>query len=509
MAIEDMVLLNMTFDRHGLDEVLFQLKHSQDFYPQVASKIVNNVKGVHVLEKNHVYTDLKDRLIQLSSDMKLELDYHLAPEGTLNVVKSQNYLQQLEDELKKIKDIQDQLILEKDENEKTLEMLRKLSLSEVSFDQLEDCQYICTRFGRFARQNFDKLKYYEERPFIFHKLGGDHNYIWCCYIVTKNLQLEVDNIFQALGFEEIKIPSFVHGTIEDAKKELKSEIDAMEEYILRMEQKITILRETHKVDILKLYSTIHYLKEMEEYKEFVVDYENKYAVYGFVSKRIIKEFKERFHDVEGIEFQELPHNILELQDISAPVVVHNAKIVEPFEVVSKVKQTQNIDTTIAFAILYYTVFIVFLGDLGVGAVMALLGLLLRKKNYGKLLLSLSIATLLGGFIYGNVFYTISLYSGLVFPLSFIYRIIDGLVLLVAGTYTIHTAESIYGKHSTLDKFLSMKGICGLLIFYALLVYFISYYEVHLNISIKPFAIVIVACLILIVFNSIIKKKFIK
>ena len=56
--------------------------------------------------------------------------------------------------------------------------------------------------------------------------------------------MEVDNIFQALGFEEIKIPSFVHGKLEDAKKELKDEIDAMQEYILRMDQKMTILRET-------------------------------------------------------------------------------------------------------------------------------------------------------------------------------------------------------------------------------------------------------------------------
>ena len=37
MAIEEMVLLNMTFDRHELDEVLFKLKGSQYFYPQSAS----------------------------------------------------------------------------------------------------------------------------------------------------------------------------------------------------------------------------------------------------------------------------------------------------------------------------------------------------------------------------------------------------------------------------------------------------------------------------------------
>ncbi len=53
------------------------------------------------------------------------------------------------------------MIQEKDENEKTLEMLNRLSLSEVNLDQLLECQYVQARFGRFKRQNLDKIKYYE------------------------------------------------------------------------------------------------------------------------------------------------------------------------------------------------------------------------------------------------------------------------------------------------------------------------------------------------------------
>lgn len=509
MAIEEMMLLNMTFECNKLDEILYRIKDIPYFYPQLSTKIVNNVKGVHVLEENHIYTDLKDRLIQLSSDMKLELNDHLTPERSLNIKDSQSYLLKLENEIKKIKDVQDQLILEKDENEKTLEMLEKMSLSKVNLDQLINCRYVCTKFGRFQRHNLEKLKYYEGHPFIYHELGRDHHYIWCCYVVTKNVQLEIDNIFQALGFEEIKIPSFVHGTIEDAKKELKNEIHAMEEYILRMEQKMAVLKETHKIDILKLYSTIHFLQGMEKYKDYVVDYQSQYAIYGFISKREMDTLKSRFEDIEGITYQVLPNNILESHDVKAPVVVHNAKIVKPFETVSHVKQSDKIDTTIAFAILYYAVFIVFLGDLGVGAIMAVLGLLLRKKNYGQLLLSLGIATLIGGFIYGQAFYTISLYQGVGFIIPVVYRVINALVLLMTGTYTIRAIQAMCMDSMIIDKCLSFKGICGLICIYTLLVYLACYYEIHMNISIKPFMFIIVICLILIVFKSMIKKKFIK
>ena len=119
MAIEEMILLNMTFDRRDLDQVLFTLKDSKYFYPQPASKIVNNVKGVHALQEDNAYTKLLDRLIQVASDMKLDLNKDLAPDKTLNFDKTNQYLSELEAEIKKIKDVQDQLITEKDENEKT------------------------------------------------------------------------------------------------------------------------------------------------------------------------------------------------------------------------------------------------------------------------------------------------------------------------------------------------------------------------------------------------------
>lgn len=506
MAIEEMTLLNMTFDRQELDQVLFNLKETKYFYPQSASKIVNNVKGVHAFQQDNVYTHLLDRIIQVASDMKLDLNKDLAHDYTLNLTQTESYLGGLEEEIKKIKDVQDELIKEKEENDKTLELLEKLSSSEVNVDHLTECQYIKARFGRFKRQNLEKIKYYEGRPFVFYKLGEDRHYVWCCYIVTHNLLLEVDNIFKALGFEEIEIPSFVHGKMDDAKKELATESHAMEEYILRMDQKMTILRESNKVDLLKLYSTASFLQRIEEYKVFVVDYQSKCAIYGFIPTRYVEEFKKNFNQISSIDYQVLPTDILDHREVVAPTIVHNNKIVAPFEVLSKVKQSDVIDTTMAYAILYYAVFIVFLGDLGVGAILLLLGLFMRKKKMGPLFLSLGVATLIGGLIYGDFFYTTSLYPTVALPLSTAFKLLDGVVLLGVGTYTIQSFKKMYLQNSTAEKVLSAKGICGLIVVYALLVYFGGVLEAHINLPVMPFAIVIVACLVLMIAKSIKNKK---
>ena len=506
MAIEEMILLNMTFDRNDLDQVLFNLKNSHYFYPQSASKIVNNVKGVHALQEDNVYTKMLDRLIQIASDMKLDLNRDLAPDYSLDMNKTNEYLKSVEEDIKKIKTVQNDLIQVKEENEKTLDMLNHLHFSEVDLDQLAECRYINIRFGRFRRQNLDKIKYYEGRPFIFNKLGEDHNYVWCCYVVTHNLKLEVDNIFQALEFEEIKIPSFVHGTLDGAKKELQEETNAMQEFILRMDQKMTILKETHKVDLLKLYSTVYFLQRIEAYKVFVVDYQSKCAIYGFIPKRHLEEFKQRHQNIESMEYQELPANILENKQVIAPTVVNNIAPVRPFEMLSKVKQSDIIDTTLAVAVLYYLVFIIFLGDLGLGAILVLLGLLLRKKDIGKLSFALGVATCIGGLIYGDLFYVYSLYPAIALPLSVLYKIVDGIVLLIAGTFCINAFKKIYVQESAVEKVLSIKGICGLICVISLLVYMGCAYEAHMNIPFMPFAIVIVACLLLVLAKSIIKKR---
>jgi len=508
VAIEKMILLNMTFDRSDLEKVLFQLKDMKSFYPQSATKIVHNVKGVHTFLEDSLYKNVKDRLIQIASDMKLELNDSLKGESFFNYHKTDVYLKELENEITKIKSVLDQLIKEKQENEMTYKMLEHLTMFQVDLDQLNESRYMKARFGRLKRQNLNTIQYYDGRPFIFHKLGEDHDYVWCCYIVTNNILLEVDNIFQALGFEEVKIPLFVHGTIAKAKQELKDQINAMEEYILRVEQKMTILRETHKIDILKLYSTIDNLKEVEEYKNYVVDYQSQCAIYGFISTRCLDKLKQQLNTVTKIEYQELPADILQQTDVRAPMLVHNAKIVKPFEALSQVKPTDRIDTSAAFAILYWFVFVIFLGDLGVGAVLTLLGFLMRKKKMGPLLLSLGIAAMIGGLIYGNVFYMIDLYHAIAFPLTKVYQLIDGFVLLSVGTYTIRTFQQMYGQDLSMGRVFSFKGICGLVIVYALLIYLGCVYEVHMNFSIMPFAIVIVACLSLIIVRFVIKEKMI-
>ena len=66
MAIEEMELLDMTFDKKYLKEVLCQLKETKYFYPQPATKIVNNVKDVFTMTPDEDYKNMLDELKELA-----------------------------------------------------------------------------------------------------------------------------------------------------------------------------------------------------------------------------------------------------------------------------------------------------------------------------------------------------------------------------------------------------------------------------------------------------------
>ena len=100
MAIEEMELLDMTFDKKYLKEVLCQLKETKYFYPQPATKIVNNVKDVFTMTPDEDYKNMLDELKELAEHVKL--DTSSVKEGSIHFAK-EDYRKALDDVTKEAK----------------------------------------------------------------------------------------------------------------------------------------------------------------------------------------------------------------------------------------------------------------------------------------------------------------------------------------------------------------------------------------------------------------------
>jgi vacuolar-type H+-ATPase subunit I/STV1 len=501
MAIEKMQMLSLSFDKAHLDDVLDKVKDEKHFYPQRARSIVNNVKGVVTIEAN---TKVKQALDQVEALAKaINLDLTNAPAYKLEGEYVEKTLGDIADKINKVAHNKDELVKEKEEDEHAYHLLDGMSHTNLNFDELMNCKYLTTRIGRIRKRNEDKLDYYKSEMCMFLKLGESRKHIYCMYVATNGHHLMVDNVFSSMGFKEIEIPTFVHGTIEEAKHELKDQIEGMEKYINKADEKLSTIRELHSDELRKIYGYLAHTQAIEDNKSFVVDYSSRYAVYGFIPERYVGEM-ESHYPTGQVEFKTYPADIYEDRGLIAPTLTYNPVIVKPFEGIAKVKQQDHVDMSAAFAALYLLVFFLLVGDIGVGAVLLVLGLLMHKSKKGPLFTELGLASLLGGLLYGTCFYS-HLYSLINFE-DPIHRIINAILIIIIGTYCLNTVKVIYNEKSMANKVFSMKGIVGIIIVLMIGASIALSFDFGIAVHFVPLIVIIVIGVLLIMVKNAVKKK---
>lgn len=503
MAIEKMEMLSLSFAKPHLDSVLDKVKDEKSFYPQLARKIVNNVKGVVTIEADSDIKVMLDQVEDLAS--KIDLQLVAGPIDTLNRDYIEKALKDIAEEITKVAHNKEELIKEKEEDEDAYALLNGMSQTSLNLEELMSTTYLTTRIGRIRKRNEDKLDYYKSEMAMFLKLGESKKHLYCLYITPNEHHLMVDNVFSSMGFKDVKIPEFVHGTIEDAKAELQDQIAGMEKYIKVADEKLHTIKELRKEELLKIYSFLAHTQAIEDEKSFVVDYSSRYAIYGFIPSRLAGDMVSHFAG-EEVEFKSYPCDIYEDRGIIAPTLTYNPVWAKPFESIAKVKQQDHVDMTMAFAVLYILTFLLLLGDLGLGAVLLVLGLLLHKKNSGKLMTVLGVATLIGGLAYGNAFYVVNIYNALIPQGNFIHRFINAVLLIAVGTYCINTVKVIYNEKSMVNKVFSMKGIVGIIMALMVASYLAISIDTHIVVNYLPLLVVLVIGVLLIFFKNAIHKK---
>ena len=279
----------------------------------------------------------------------------------------------------------------------------------------------------------------------------------------------------------------------------------MESYIKNADEKLEDLRLRYQDTLLDLYASLYSMNEKEKGKDFIVDYSTVYGLAGFIPKRNGTDFKSKLTSLNA-DIRVLPCDMYEEQGISAPTITYNYFFAKPFEMISKVKEKEKVDTTLAYAVMYILTFMLLLGDLGVGAVLLILGLLMRKKTFGQLLEVLGISTAIGGLLYGNLFYTKSLYPSVIPQGDVALRYINALILLFVGSFIISTAKTIYNENRVVDKVFSFNGFVGIMIVLAVMSYVLISIDTHIVVSIIPVIVIVVLGFIAILMKKMMHKK---
>ena len=408
--IKNTHLYNIVFSRDDYMEVLMKLENHQDsIYPVKAKKVISNLDHATSMEDRNPYNEVLDELYNVMDVLHIERVDRPVQSAFLNVREILDYISEIHQKLDDINEIKRGIKKDYYENQEAIELISCLNRDRISIDDIHELKYVALRFGKLPLSQIEKIKYFNSYPFVYQELSHTDQFAWIVYGGVEHSIGEIDNIFSSMNFEEVKLPKFAHGKMEEAVAELKAEDKTMEAYLQELDQRIEKVKEENEEQLLGDFWKTYRLKELYKKGKYVVDLKTKAAVYAFSSFN--KNELEDIVNVPGITIHELPIDTYQDQGVEGPVYVENNAFFQPFECLFTFKPGEKFDPTILAGVVMMISAFVLLGDLGVGILCILLSLVARG-NIGKLLQRVGVAVTIGGLLSGTVFYSMSLYNSI-------------------------------------------------------------------------------------------------
>lgn len=408
--IKNTHLYNIVFSRDDYMEVLMKLENHQDsIYPVKAKKVISNLDHATSMEDRNPYNEVLDELYNVMDVLHIERVDRPVQSAFLNVREILDYISEIHQKLDDINEIKRGIKKDYYENQEAIELISCLNRDRISIDDIHELKYVALRFGKLPLSQIEKIKYFDSYPFVYQELSHTDQFAWIVYGGVEHSIGEIDNIFSSMNFEEVKLPKFAHGKMEEAVAELKAEDKTMEAYLQELDQRIEKVKEENEEQLLGDFWKTYRLKELYKKGKYVVDLKTKAAVYAFSSFN--KNELEDIVNVPGITIHELPIDTYQDQGIEGPVYVENNTLFQPFERLFTFKPGEKFDPTVIAGVVMMLSALVLLGDLGVGVLAILLSFII-KGNISKLLQRVGAAVTIGGLLSGTVFYSMSLYNSI-------------------------------------------------------------------------------------------------
>ena len=425
--IKNTHLYNIVFSRDDYMEVLMKLENHQDsIYPVKAKKVISNLDHATSMEDRNPYNEVLDELYNVMDVLHIERVDRPVQSAFLNVREILDYISEIHQKLDDINEIKRGIKKDYYENQEAIELISCLHRDRISIDDIHELKYVALRFGKLPLSQIEKIKYFDSYPFVYQELSHTDQFAWIVYGGVEHSIGEIDNIFSSMNFEEVKLPKFAHGKMEEAVAELKAENKTMEAYLQELDQRIEKVKEENEEQLLGDFWKTYRLKELYKKGKYVVDLKTKAAVYAFSSFN--KNELEAIVNVPGITIHELPIDTYQDQGVEGPVYVENNAFFQPFECLFTFKPGEKFDPTVIAGVVMMLSALVLLGDLGVGVLAILLSFII-KGNISKLLQRVGAAVTIGGLLSGTVFYSMSLYDS-IFVVSTNYAMKIGLFFAI-------------------------------------------------------------------------------
>lgn len=408
MSIEKMELVNVAGMIKDLDAVLLKCCQSECFHIEAASHDMDDDLGFISLNEENPYIETLKRLYSLSLSISYKLKSTDYSSLSLNTADDfEEYVSDIEKQFggfnEKIVDLNKSISL----REQALFQLNHLKGLNVDFEQIFSCKHISVRFGKMPTDSFQKLAYYNDKPFIFISYDNDKDYYWGVYFVPYVNREEIDDVFESLYFERVRIPDFVKGTASNAIEEITQDLARSRGELKSIQDEVAKLLAEQKAELDMVFGKLKYLHDTFDLRRNVSTVNDKFYLVGFVPAKESKRFLKIFDDLTSVSVTINPPELD--KRLEPPTKLINNRFANPFSMFVEMyglPSYHGFNPTMFVAVTYTLMFGIMFGDLGQGLVIALGGFIIWKKTknaFGQILIRIGFSSAFFGLIYGSVF----------------------------------------------------------------------------------------------------------
>ncbi|MDR0946306.1 MAG: ATPase [Ruminococcus sp.] len=407
-SIERMTLVNIAGMSRDIDATLRILGESGCFHIESASKISGKTRGFDASKELNPYLAPLKILQEIQSRYDVSYtptDYSIV-EGQ-RVEKITAFVKDLIEKLDSISEEKKNTLEHLSLREQAISQLDHLTGLNIDFQRLFHCEHVKVRFGRIPIDSYHKLPYYNDKLFYFTYFSEEKEYLWGVYFVPNNFAEEVDEIFNSLYFERMRVPDFVQGTAVDARDVIRDEIVKDKEKITDLNNQINEILRNERERLNMLYSRIKTQHDHFVLRDKAIVVNNKFYIVGFIPQKEEQRFQDHFKELTSVSIVMQPAD--ENGKLPPPIKLNNNKFSEPFAMFVEMyglPSYNGFNPTNLVAITYTLLFGMMFGDLGQGIVVFLIGLYLANKKkmaMGRIFERIGISSAIFGFIYGSVF----------------------------------------------------------------------------------------------------------
>jgi V/A-type H+-transporting ATPase subunit I len=421
-----MQMVNIVGRFDSINNVIEAFCRFGNLHPEDTAYLLEGTNGFNSIDQINPKRDSLDRInniLMLSNIPTIYTDYDdlnltetQINEYSNNFFNSFNLLQSQKSGLEQLISSLDQAIIH----------LSQIKEMNIKLDDLFNCKFIKIRFGRLPIDSYQKLKAYDDNPFMmFFPTLFEKEYVFGVYFTPNSCHDEIDEIFTSLYFERFRISEQAHGTSTEAIQSLTKQYNEEQIKLTTVQNEMNELIKKEEIQLEKIYCYIKYQYESFELTRYAAKNGDNFYLVGWIAEQNITQFKAIFDEVDNVDciFEDVSQiknetkkssndendNNLCIKPVSPPTLLKNSRFFNPFEEFVNMyglPSYNEIDPTPLVAISYTLLFGIMFGDLGQGLTLAVIGYLLFKfKNMflGRILIRTGISSAIFGVFYGSVF----------------------------------------------------------------------------------------------------------